>query len=109
MPSVAKEDAVERLVEAIQAFPAHDLAEVHNELFPFATIDANSTASDPENIRAAIADYLRKCAEPEEIVDCWNVVFPEHHHVRYDESEASEGRLEFFEESDEPPTDDSLE
>lgn len=78
MPAVRRQEAVEQLAKVIEELKPSILAEVNEELFP----EGNSSfgASGHE-----LAEYVRKQLLDEEIVDLWNVVFPAHQNVWYDE------------------------
>jgi hypothetical protein len=78
MPTIPLPEAAERLAEGVeQAKPSH-LAEFYSELFPEKPAPTAPVASD-------IAKHIRSGLEPEELVDLWNVVFPEDRHVWYNE------------------------
>ena len=59
------------------------LPEIYSELFP----EESSSAIAP--VASEIARHLRSGLEAEEIVDLWNVVFPEDRNVWYDEEAKS--------------------
>ena len=84
MPSLSKKDAEEKLAAGVERAQPFDLPEIYSELFPDEPISAPLDACE-------IVKLIRNGLEPEEIVDLWNVVFPDDHHVWYDE-EASEFR-----------------
>ncbi len=68
--------------------------EIYSELFP----ERSSPTSPPAS---EIARQIRGGLEAEEIVDLWNVVFPEDRNVWYDEEEKSvcynEGQIRYAE------------
>jgi hypothetical protein len=78
MPALSKKKAIEKLAAVVEKSKSSDLAEFHAELFPEKPADATPSASD-------LAQHVRSGLEAEEIVDLWNVVFPEDHNVWYDE------------------------
>ncbi len=78
MPVLSKTDAVEKLATSVERAKTSDLPEIYSELFPEKPSPAVPVASE-------IARHIRSGLEAEEIVDLWNVVFPEDHNVWYDE------------------------
>jgi hypothetical protein len=78
MPVLSKAEAAEKLAKGVENAKPSDLAEIYSELFPERPSPTPPVASD-------IAKHIRSGLEAEEIVDLWNVVFPEDHNVRYDE------------------------
>ena len=78
MPSLSRSEATERLAKGVEkAKPSH-LEEIYAELFPENTSPTAPVASE-------IVNHMRSGLEAEEIVDLWNVVFPEDRNVWYDE------------------------
>ena len=78
MPELSKDEATEKLARGVEKARPSDLPEIYSELFPEAAPPVSPVASD-------IASHIRSGLEAEEIVDLWNVVFPEDHNVWYDE------------------------
>lgn len=78
MPALSRSEAAEKLASGVERAKASDLPEIYSELFPERSSPALPVASE-------IAKYIRSGLEAEEIVDLWNVVFPEDHNVWYDE------------------------
>ncbi|HLJ10242.1 MAG TPA: hypothetical protein VKU82_03585 [Planctomycetaceae bacterium] len=70
MPALSKFEAAERLAQVVEKANSSDLVEIYDELFPERPSSTPPTASD-------IAEHIRSRLEAEEIVDLWNVVFPE--------------------------------
>jgi len=62
-----------------------DLLDFHNELFP----EEPESELDPKDgvaaVRKKVTDYLGRGLEIEEILDLWNVAFPEARNVYYDD------------------------
>lgn len=78
MPTISEIEAAEKLASCVEkANPSH-LPEIYSELFPERPSPTSLIASD-------LAKHIRTGLEPEEIVDLWNVIFPEDRHVWYDE------------------------
>ena len=78
MPTLPTADAAEKLARSVESTRPGDLAEIAAELFPEARLP---TPLSP----AALARHVRGGLEAEELVDLWNVVFPQDRHVHYDE------------------------
>ncbi len=78
MPALSKAEAAEKLARRVERAKPSDLPEIYSELFPEVSSPALPVASE-------IAKHIRSGLEAEEIVDLWNVVFPEDHNVWYDE------------------------
>jgi len=85
MPTLAKRQAVEKLIQAVRGMSLDDLLDFHNELFP----EEPKAELDPKNggtvVREKVLDYLGRGVEVEEILDLWNVAFPEAWNVSYDD------------------------
>jgi hypothetical protein len=82
MPALSKPEAAEKLARGVEKAKPSDLPEIYSEVFPEMT-----PASPP--VASEIASYVRSGLEAEEIVDLWNVVFPEDRNVWYDEETKS--------------------
>jgi hypothetical protein len=78
VPVVSQAEAVDRLAKAVQKVRPDDLVEVYSELFPEKILP-------PEVSVADIVSHIRGGLEVEEVVDLWNVVFPDDRNVWYDE------------------------
>ena len=78
MPALSKAEAAERLATGVERAKPSGLPEIYAELFPERPPAAPPVASE-------IARHIRGGLEAEEIVDLWNVVFPEDRNVWYDE------------------------
>lgn len=78
MPELAIANAAEKLAEVVERASATVLKEIHAELFPQSRLMTPPVAGD-------IARHVREGLEAEEIVDLWNVVFPDDRNVWYDE------------------------
>ena len=79
MPTLKKNDAAARLIQALKQFKRDDLVAAYDEVFPEAT-DADKPDSE---LLAAVVERLENGIDLEEIVDLWNVVFPAHHDVSF--------------------------
>jgi hypothetical protein len=78
MPALSKAEAAERLAAGVERAKPSQLPEIYAELFPERAPAAPPVASE-------IARQVRGGLEAEEIVDLWNVVFPEDRNVWYDD------------------------
>jgi hypothetical protein len=85
MPSVSKNEAIDRLATAIERSELDDLIEVYNELRPESPRSLGGSHEGREELLSDIKDYIRQGLEVEEVVDLWNVVFPQDRNVWYDE------------------------
>ncbi len=82
MPVLSKTAAAEKLAHGVEKAKSSDLPEIYSELFPDKHSPVPVVASE-------IAKLIRSGLEAEEIVDLWNVVFPEDRNVWYDEEAKS--------------------
>lgn len=80
MPTLSTNEAAERLAKSVEKARPTALAEIHAELFPEKPAAAAPTAGD-------LARHIRNGLAAEELVDLWNVVFPEDRNVWYDEED----------------------
>jgi hypothetical protein len=78
MPALSTNDATERLAKVVETAKPNLLGEYYSELFP-------EKPKSPPPPAVEIARHIRGGLEAEEIVDLWNVVFPEDRNVWYDE------------------------
>ena len=90
MPSISKDEAVNRLTRELeQNTRADDLVEVYNELFPTDPTTEEAANRDARPLADRVAAHLKQGLEIEEIVSLWNVVFPGHRNVQFDEDEGT--------------------
>jgi hypothetical protein len=87
MSAVSRDRAVELLTEAVKSAHVDDLVEIHYELFPEQPISQEEVGRNRLAVVDHILDHTHNGLEPEEIVDLWNVVFPDHWGVSFDEEE----------------------
>ncbi len=78
MPALSKDEAADKLARGVEKANSSDLPEIYSELFP------EKPSSTPP-VASEIVEHIRSGLEAEEIVDLWNVVFPEDRNVWYDE------------------------
>lgn len=78
MPELSKEEATEKLAADVAKAKPTTLDEINSELFPGKSEGGTLSAEQ-------LARHVRSGLEAEEIVDLWNVVFPQDHNVWYDE------------------------
>jgi hypothetical protein len=79
MPALSTKEAAERLARVVEKAKTTVLLEIHDELFPEKPVALPLSAVD-------LAEYIRGSLEAEE-VDLWNVVFPAHRDVWYNEQD----------------------
>ena len=87
MATIKKQQAVDQLTRAIKNAPPDDLVEIHNELFPQSPTTESEASKDLSALVAKIAEHVAGGLEVEEILDLWNVIFPTHHRVWFDEDD----------------------
>lgn len=80
MPTLSTKEAAERLARSVEKARPTALVEIHAELFPEQPAAAAPAAAD-------LARHIRGGLAAEELVDLWNVVFPEDRNVWYDEED----------------------
>ncbi len=85
MATIKEQQAVEQLTQAVRAAHPDDLVEIYNELFPEAPAAEDKAAENPAALVDKIIAHINVGLEVEEILDLWNVVFPEHRRVWFDE------------------------
>jgi hypothetical protein len=85
MPTLAKKEAVEKLIQAARAMDLDDLLDFHNEVFPEDQIPVLDKQNGSTAVRQKVLAYLGRGIEVEEILDLWNVAFPEAWNVSYDD------------------------
>lgn len=78
MPALSKVEAAEKLATVVEKAKPSALVEIYAELFPDKPSSTSPVAND-------IVRHIRDGLEVEEIVDLWNVVFPDDRNVWYDE------------------------
>ena len=87
MATTTKQQAVERLTQAVGDANPDDLVTIYDELFPESSSNEELASEDPSALRRKIVEHFDSGLEVEEIVDLWNVVFPRHREVWFDEIE----------------------
>lgn len=87
MATIRKEEAVERLIQAVNVARADDLVEIYYEIFPEVTATQENAEVDSPDVTKKILAHIANGLEVEEILDLWNVVFPAHRNVWFDEDE----------------------
>ncbi len=85
MPTLEKQEAIEKLIQAVQGMSLDDLLDFHNELFPEKPESELDPKAGVAAVRKKVMDYLGRGLEVEEILDLWNVAFPEAWSVSYDD------------------------
>jgi hypothetical protein len=85
MPTLARREAIEKLTQAVQGMSHDDLLDFHNELFPEEPESELGPNDRANAVRKKVTDSLGRGLEVEEILDLWNVAFPEAWNVSYDD------------------------
>jgi hypothetical protein len=85
MPTLTRSEAVERLTQVVRDMSLDDLLDFHGELFPEEPKLKPDEQPEIGVIRRRVLDYLGRGIEVEEILDLWNVAFPEAWNVTYDD------------------------
>lgn len=96
MSTINKSQAVEILAEAVRSAAPEDLVEIYYELFPGMTAAEETETASSLNMAEKVLQHFSAGLEVEEILDLWNVVFPSHRNVWFDEFEE---QLHYDEES----------
>jgi hypothetical protein len=78
MPALSRAEACEKLASGVEKARPANLAEIYSELFPEKPPPTPLIATD-------IVRHIQGGLAAEEIVDLWNVVFPDDRNVWYDE------------------------
>ncbi len=87
MVAIRKDEAVDRLTQAVNVAHADDAVEIYYELFPEVTTIQEKAEVDLPTVIEKILAHVANGLEVEEILDLWNVVFPAHRNVWFDEDE----------------------
>ena len=88
MAAIKKKEAEDRLAEVVKCANLDDLVEIHNEVFPEEPITGDQINEDPSVLSEKIVAHIDSGLEVEEILDLWNVVFPSHREVWFEEDKA---------------------
>jgi len=86
MSAVPKQEAIERLANAVEKAASDDLVQYFTELHPADPLP-DVTGTGAGLLAEQLAAEIRAGIEPEEVVDLWNVVFPADRYVYYDEED----------------------
>ncbi len=89
MPALSRREATERLVQSVESMDVDDLLDFHNELFPQDRKSELGPGEAEAADRRKILEYIGRGLEVEEIVDLWNVAFPDSYNVHYDDEAGS--------------------
>ena len=87
MATITKQQAVDRLTQAVKVAPHDDLVEIHNELFPEKPTTEDEAKQDPSALVKKIVAHIDLGLEVEEILDLRYVILPKHRRVWFDEEE----------------------
>jgi len=82
------------LTRAVTESRSDDFVEIYNELFPEDPITEQAAVSRRNLLAQKVLDHMSEGLEIEEIIDLWNVIFPRHRDVYFDEDD---GRVHYDE------------
>lgn len=85
MPTLARREAIEKLICSAREMSLDDLLDFHNEMFPEEPMADLKPQENGATVRQKVLDYLGSGVEVEEVLDLWNVAFPEAWNVAYDD------------------------
>ena len=85
MATITKQQAVDRLTQAVKKAPPDDLVEIYNELFPEKPINEDEAKKDPSALVKKIVAHIERGLEVEEILDLRYAILPKHRRVWFDE------------------------
>jgi hypothetical protein len=85
MPTLAKHEAGEKLIQAVRGMSLDDLLDFHHEVFPERPRAELDQQNGEATLRQEILDYLGRGIAVEEILDFWNATVPESWNVTYDD------------------------
>jgi ATP-dependent protease Clp ATPase subunit len=97
MPAITREEAIEQMVRAVESFPADELIELYNELFPKEAVPFTTPAEAVAPLAARIVAYLRGDRGMDQIVELLSLIVPRRRRVYYDETE---DKIHYSEEAD---------
>ena len=87
MATILKQQAIERVTQAVREARPDDLAEIYNELFPEKPTSEGEANRDSAALVQKVLAHIDNGLEVQEILDLWNVIYPRHREVWYDEDE----------------------
>jgi hypothetical protein len=84
MPNVSRSEAIHSLIKEVNRAKSFDLREYYLELNP-GTVIAESNPKVLGKIRTELLTTIQNHLLDEQLVDLWNIAFPERHCVYYDD------------------------
>jgi hypothetical protein len=84
---MTKQQAVDRLTQAVRTAQPDDLAEIHNELFPEKPTTEAEAKKYPSALVEKILAHIENGLEVDEILDLRFVILPKHRGIWFDEEE----------------------
>lgn len=103
MPVLARDQVIELLTKAVEELlPPDDLLQVHNELFPDDQVTREELDADDTPAIEDILNYINSDLAVEDLLDLWNLIYPKHRHVWYDDQAE---KFHYHEESSPLPAD----
>jgi hypothetical protein len=87
MPEVNRAKALELLTQAVEKFPADELLEVYNEVFPNDPASEEEAQEAPQALVERLAEHINRRLAVADLVDFWGLIFPRHRDIEYDDEE----------------------
>jgi hypothetical protein len=88
MPDMTKQQALALLTNAVQEnFPADELLEVYNEVFPKRACSAEEAHEGSGLLIEQLVEHIQSGLGIDVILDLWSLIFLRHRNVWYDEEE----------------------
>ncbi len=87
MATITKQQAVDRLTQAVKVATLDDLVEIYNELFPEKPITEDRPRRDPSALAKKISAHIDRGLEVEELLDLRYAILPKCRRVSFDEED----------------------
>jgi hypothetical protein len=86
MPVLTRDQVIEFLTKVVEEdLHTDDLLQVHNELFPDDPVTEEEVYEDVIPVTERVVDYINSDLPVEDLLDLWNLIYPKHRHVWYDD------------------------
>jgi hypothetical protein len=87
MPDVTREKGLELLTQAVEKFPADELLEVYNEVFPNDPASEEEAQDAPRALVERLVEHINSRLAVADMVEFWGLIFPRHRDIEYDDEE----------------------
>ena len=87
MSAISSDQAAELFIEGVKTARLDELVEFYNELFPRQKTTQQAAEQNPQALLKRVLDHIQQGLEIEEVLDFWNVVFPERQRLSWDEED----------------------